>query len=163
MIGVKTNNVGEGSFSMLFATPTLARLLAIFALDPAKRFFQKELVGATGSSLYLVQRELKRLEGAGLISRVLRGRQVEYAVNTGHPAFSGLREALLNTIALADRLRAALAREPLHVALGDDLGLLRVEAHRRGRRGLRRARALGCDRRVELAPPPAPAVEKGGS
>jgi hypothetical protein len=109
MIGLKTNSVGDDSFAAVFATPTLARLLAVFALDPERRLYQKELVSATGSSLYLVQRELRRLERAGLVSRVPRGRQVEYAVNTGHPAFSGLREALLNTIALADRLRGALA------------------------------------------------------
>jgi hypothetical protein len=109
MVGVKTNSIGDDSLVVVFATPTLAKLLAVFALEPGRRFFQKELVVATGSSLYLVQRELKRLEGTGLISRVSRGRQVEYSVNASHPAFSGLRDALLNTIALADRLRRALA------------------------------------------------------
>jgi len=112
MVGLKTNPVGDGSLAAVFATPTLAKLLAVFALEPNRRFYQKELVTATGSSLYLVQRELTRLERTGLISRAAKGRQVEYAVNTGHPAFSGLRDALMKTIALADRLRGELADVP---------------------------------------------------
>ncbi len=108
MVGLKTNIVGDSSLEALFATPTLAKLLAVFALEPDRRFYQKELVSSVDSSLYLVQRELKRLERTGLISRTPRGRQVEYVANPSHPAFSGLREALLNTLALADRLRMAL-------------------------------------------------------
>ena len=109
MVGLKTKSVGVDSLAALFATPTLVGLLAVFALDPERRFYQKELVAATGSSLYLVQRELKRLENVGIVTRLPRGRQVEYVVNRNHPAFFGLRDALLKTVALADRLRLALA------------------------------------------------------
>lgn len=109
MISLKTNLVGDASLAAVFATPTLAKLLAVLFLEPERRFYQKELVTATGSSLYLVQRELRRLERTGLVERMPRGRQVEYVVNTAHPAFYGLRDALLNTVALADRLRRALA------------------------------------------------------
>ncbi|GAB4262420.1 MAG: hypothetical protein Kow00122_18870 [Thermoleophilia bacterium] len=96
-------------FSSVFATPTLAALLSLFALDPERVYYQRELVKLTGSSLYLVQRELKRLEKVGLISREHWGRQVRYRVNVHHSGFAGLRQALLNTVALANRLRAALA------------------------------------------------------
>lgn len=109
MIGLETKQFGDRSLAGIFATSTLAKLLTVLTLHPGRSFFQKELVTATGSSLYLVQRELKRLEGVGLISRAVRGRQVEYTINEGHPAFSGLRDALLNTIGLADVLRDALA------------------------------------------------------
>ncbi|MBN2848075.1 MAG: nucleotidyltransferase domain-containing protein [Coriobacteriia bacterium] len=96
----------------IFATPTLASLLGVFARDPERTYIQKELVEASGGSLYLVQRELKRLEEAGLVARETRGRQVEYTVNAGHPAFAGIREALLATTGLGDRLRDALADLP---------------------------------------------------
>lgn len=109
MIGANTNMVGAMPFAAIFATPTLAALLAVLALEPERRFFQRELVDATGSSLYLVQRELKRLERAGLVHRTPRGRQVEYEANTAHPAFAGLREALLRTAGLGERIRMALA------------------------------------------------------
>lgn len=91
----------------IFATPTLAALLSVFARAPERTYIQKELVEETGGSLYLVQRELKRLEDAGLVARETRGRQVEYTANVQHPAFAGLREVLLATVALGDRLRAA--------------------------------------------------------
>lgn len=96
----------------IFATPTLAALLAVFARQPERSFYQKELVEATGGSLYLVQRELRRLETAGLVARTPRGRHVEYRACTDHPAFPGLREALLRSIALGDVLRAALSDVP---------------------------------------------------
>ncbi|MBU4555742.1 MAG: nucleotidyltransferase domain-containing protein [Actinobacteria bacterium] len=96
------------SIETIFATPTLAAILAVFARDPGRTYIQKELVDETGGSLYLVQRELKRLEQTGLIARETRGRQVEYTANAQHPAFAGLRDVLLATIALGDRLRDAL-------------------------------------------------------
>lgn len=101
----------------IFATPTLAALLAVFAREPERTYIQKELVDETGGSLYLVQRELKRLEDAGLVARETRGRQVEYTANVQHPAFAGLRDVLLATVALGDRLRAALPDLPgVHLA-----------------------------------------------
>lgn len=109
MVGAKTNGIGATSaFVDVFATPTLAALLTILVEEPERRFMQKELVERSGSSLYLAQRELKRLERAGLISREQRGRQVEYRTNTAHPAFAGLRMALLSTLGLGERLRTAL-------------------------------------------------------
>jgi predicted nucleotidyltransferase len=108
MVGTETNLVGTNDIAGIFVTPTLAALLATFARAPSRTYMQKELVEETGGSLYLVQRELKRLEAAGLVAREKRGRQVEYAVNTRHPAFPGLRDALLATVALGDRLRDSL-------------------------------------------------------
>jgi predicted nucleotidyltransferase len=96
----------------IFVTPTLAALLATFARTPSRTYMQKELVEETGGSLYLVQRELKRLEAAGLVAREKRGRQVEYTANTHHPAFPGLRDALLATVALGNRLRDSLRDLP---------------------------------------------------
>ena len=100
------------NMTSIFATPTLAALLSVFARDSSRTYIQKELVQETGGSLYLVQRELKRLEDAGLVVREERGRQVEYTANVRHPGFAGLREAILATVALGDRLKAALGDVP---------------------------------------------------
>ncbi|MHB1475928.1 MAG: aminotransferase class I/II-fold pyridoxal phosphate-dependent enzyme, partial [Dermatophilaceae bacterium] len=112
IVGRETNEVGMSDITSIFATPTLAALLAVFARNPERTYIQKELVQETGGSLYLVQRELKRLEGAGLVARETRGRQVEYTANAQHPAFAGLRDVLLATIALGDKLRGALMGLP---------------------------------------------------
>jgi predicted nucleotidyltransferase len=112
MVGPTTNTVGADAFVDIFATRTTARILAVFALRPDAVLYQKEIVDLTGSSLYLVQRELKRLERTGLIARSERGRHVEYRALTSHPAFPGIRDALLRTIALGDALRASLEGLP---------------------------------------------------
>ena len=109
MVGSETNIVGSSPVTAVFATPTLAALLSVFAREPERRYYQKELVELIGGSLFLVQRELKRLEHSGLVGRETRGRQVEYRANTHHPAFRGLRDALLNSVALGDRLKGALS------------------------------------------------------
>lgn len=100
------------SLSEIFVTPTLSALLTVFALHPERWFYQKELVALTGGSLYLVQRELKRLESVGLIDRRPRGRQVEYRANARHAGFPGLRDSVVRTIGLGDILRHALAQVP---------------------------------------------------
>lgn len=122
--------VGMRSIAAIFATPTLAALLAVLVREPERRYYQKQLVDLTGGSLYLVQRELGRLERTGLVIRIPRGRQVEYEVNASHPAFHGLREALLRTLALGDSIRSAVESVPGvrlafvfgSVARGDDTG-----------------------------------------
>ena len=106
-----TNSIGRSTISSLFASDTLVALLAHFALHPGERFYQRELARLTGSNLYLVQRELARLVDAGILTREPRGRQVEYSLVPGHPAWPGLRDLLLRTAALAGRLASAL--EPL--------------------------------------------------
>ena len=58
-----------GGFAGRFATPTLVSLLG---LSPTRRdgdFYQPELAGLTGSRLVPVQRDLRRLESAGLVAR----------------------------------------------------------------------------------------------
>jgi hypothetical protein len=109
MIGRETKSIGRSPLVDVFATPTLAALLAEFALSPEESFYQRELVRRTGGSLYLVQRELKRLERAGLIVREERGRQVEYHYDVSSPAAAGLRDAVLKTFALGGRLAADLS------------------------------------------------------
>jgi len=111
MIGHMTNLVGRSTVSSLFASDTLVALLAHFALHPEGRFYQRELARLTSSSLYLVQRELARLVDTGILRREPRGRQVEYSLVPGHPAWPGLSDLLLRTEALAGRLASAL--EPL--------------------------------------------------
>lgn len=106
-----TNSVGRSSIASLFASDTLAALLAYFALHPEGRFYQRELARLTGFNLYLVQRALARLEDTGILHREPRGRQVEYSLVPEHPAWPGLRDLLLRTEALAGRLASAL--EPL--------------------------------------------------
>jgi predicted nucleotidyltransferase len=67
------------------------------------------LADGAGTGLYAVQRELVRLEKAGLVIRTPRGNRVYYRANRSHPAFEDLKRVILKTIGLGDALRAALA------------------------------------------------------
>jgi predicted nucleotidyltransferase len=108
-IGRITKSIGAGGWADLFASGTLARLLTALATGPETAFYQKELADLAGTGLYAVQRELARLEKAGLVVRTPRGNRVYYKANRGHPAFEDLKRVILKTVGLGEALRAALA------------------------------------------------------
>jgi predicted nucleotidyltransferase len=109
IFGRSTKNLGDRGWVGLFASPTMARLLTVFLTHAEKDFYQKELAEATGAGLYTVQRELARLDKAGLVTRMPRGNRVYYRANRAHPAFEDLKRAILKTSGLGEALRAALA------------------------------------------------------
>jgi len=108
-VGRSTNILGTAPLADLFASPTLARLLAIVLTHAGKDFYQKELAEATGAGLYTVQRELARLEKAELVTRTPRGNRVYYRANRDHPAFEDLKRVVLKTVGLGEALRSALS------------------------------------------------------
>jgi len=108
-IGRLTKTIGDGRWEGLFASRTLARLLTTLLTRPETAFYQKELADGAGTGLYAVQRELARLEKAGLVVRTPRGNRVYYRANRSHPAFEDLKRVILKTMGLGEALRAALA------------------------------------------------------
>jgi predicted nucleotidyltransferase len=109
IIGRMTKTIGEESWEGLFASGTLARLLTTFLTRPETAFYQKELADAAGTGLYAVQRELARLERAGLVVRTPRGNRIYYRADPSHSVFEDLKRVILKTMGLGDALRAALA------------------------------------------------------
>ncbi len=107
--GRLTKSIGNGGWAGLFASGTLARLLMTFVTHPETVFYQKELADGAGTGLYAVQRELVRLEKAGLVLRAPRGNRVYYRANRSHPAFEDLKRVILKTMGLGEALRTALA------------------------------------------------------
>lgn len=102
--------IGEAGFAEIFASPTLTALLRVFLLRADASVYQRELVDAAGARLYTVQRELARMERAGLILRAPRGNRVYYRANRAHPAFEDLKQVFLKTVALGDGLRIGAAK-----------------------------------------------------
>lgn len=98
----------RSSLVSLFPSPTLVDLLSVFFLHPTRRFYQRDLVDRTGGILKQVQRGLKRIEKAGLVSKTREGNRVYYEAQRAHPAFEDLRKVFLKTVALADVLRDRL-------------------------------------------------------
>jgi hypothetical protein len=123
-------------------TTTQRRLLAFLFGEPERAFHLRELLALTGSGHGAAQRELRRLERAGLV-RVShqRGRSFLQA-DTRSPIHGALVELVRMTVGLTDPLRHAFAdveadlhlcfalepeRDPL-AAPARDLGMIVVPA-----------------------------------
>ena len=72
-------------------------------------FYLRQIARLSGLAVGSIQRELKRLTEAGIITRSVQGRQVYYRANEACPVFGELKSILIKTAGVADVLRAALA------------------------------------------------------
>lgn len=85
------------------------RVLGVLFGNPRRSFYANEVIGLAHSGTGAVQRELARLEAAGLVTVTRVGKQKHYQANAGSPLFEELRALVLKTIGLVDVLRATLA------------------------------------------------------
>jgi predicted nucleotidyltransferase len=85
------------------------RVLGVLFGNPGRSFYANEVIALARSGTGAVQRELARLEGAGLVTATRVGKQKHYQANSASPMFAELRGLVLKTSGLADVLREALA------------------------------------------------------
>jgi predicted nucleotidyltransferase len=85
------------------------RVLGVLFGNPGRSFYANEVIGLARSGTGAVQRELARLEAAGLVTASRIGKQKHYQANEASPVFQELRALVLKTSGLADVLREALA------------------------------------------------------
>jgi predicted nucleotidyltransferase len=91
---------------------TRRQVLALFFGRPHEAFYLRQMVRETGAGLGAVQREVKRLLNAGLITRVHAGSQIHYSANRDSPVYGELHSLLTKTAGIADILRKALMTSP---------------------------------------------------
>jgi len=103
-----TNGADAGIMNFLFGR-TRRVLLARLLGRPDQAFYFRELVRQLGLGLGAAQRELRRLEQAGIVRRQRRGNQTYYQADPACPVFAELRGLVVRTFGVADVLRAALA------------------------------------------------------
>ena len=89
-------------------TRTQGRVLALLFGQPRRSFFGSEVIALAGSGSGAVQRELARLEQAGLVTVQRIGRQKHYQANSRSPLYKELRGIVQKTVGLVDPLREAL-------------------------------------------------------
>ena len=85
------------------------RVLGVLFGQPRRSFYANEIIALARSGSGAVQRELARLEAAGLVTVNRVGKQKHYQANAASPVFEELRALILKTVGLADVLRTALA------------------------------------------------------
>lgn len=101
--------MGTISLADALFTKVQQRVLAVLFGNPGRSFYAQEVIALADSGTGAVQRELVRLESAGLATATRIGRQKHYQANPASPVFAELRTLVLKTSGLADVLRTALA------------------------------------------------------
>lgn len=90
-------------------TKSQQRVLAVLFGNPRRSFYANEIINLAGVGSGATQRELARLEGAGLVTVNRVGKQKHYQANADAAVFEPLRELILKTSGLASVLLSALA------------------------------------------------------
>src|SRR5688572_29190150 len=106
------------SLSSALFGKTRRSVLGLLFGEPDRSFFLREIARRTGAGQGAVQRELRRLADAGIISRHPVGRTVMYRANPESPVYEDLRRLIAKTAGVAEHLRQALAplRDRVEVA-----------------------------------------------
>ncbi len=105
-MGKKANDISAALFP-----GTKRKILALFFLNPDQEYYFSQVVRLTATRQGVIQRELKSLTEAGILTSEKRGRQKFYTVNQKHPIFRDLRNIIFKTYGVIGRIREAL--EPL--------------------------------------------------
>jgi predicted nucleotidyltransferase len=95
----------------LFTSSARVRVLTVLLLNPANRFYQRQIQSLTRLPARAVQREMARLESLGLVLRDVDGNRVYYTVNRGFALYPELKGLVLKTTGLGDFLREHLSSQ----------------------------------------------------
>lgn len=87
---------------------TKRKILALFFLNPDQEYYFSEVVRLTGTRQGVIQRELKSLTDADILTSERRGRQKFYSVNRKLPIFQDLRNIIFKTYGVIGKIQKAL-------------------------------------------------------
>ena len=104
--------MNETTLGAFFGSEARVAVLRLFMLDPARGYYQRQISAATGVALRGIQRELERLEAAGLLFAHKEGKRTIYQVDMEFPLLPELRGMVLKTADEFERLRGELALDP---------------------------------------------------
>jgi predicted nucleotidyltransferase len=102
-MGMQSSSLGEALF-----TKTQQRVLGLLFGNPERSYYTNEIVRFAEAGIGTVQRELQRLESAGLITSRKIGNQKHYQANRAAAIFEELHGIVIKTVGLADVLRKAI-------------------------------------------------------
>ena len=95
----------------LFSSKARIAVLRLFLLNPEERFYVREVAARTDQPRRAVQRELRKLEGIGLLEHTVDGNRKYYQVSKDCPIFPELKSMFLKTVGLGDVLREHLVEK----------------------------------------------------
>ena len=109
-MGITSKSLTRSNLSLADAlfTTTQQRVLGILFGQPHRSFYANELIELATGGAGAIQRELKRLSDAGLVTVRKIGNQKHYQANPSTPIFDDLVNIVLKTIGLAQPIKVAL-------------------------------------------------------
>lgn len=102
-MGIKKNNLSKALFPKVRQV-----VLGLLYGQPDRDFYTNEIIKLTQMGTGAIQRELKNLSEAGLLTTKEVGNQKRYQANKSSPFFSELRSIVIKSFGLSDILREAL-------------------------------------------------------
>ena len=80
----------SSNLEVLFSSAARVQVLHLFFSHPDSQFYQREIERETGQPIRAVQREVKRLEEIGLLTRSTEGNRVFYRLDPEFPLLAEL-------------------------------------------------------------------------
>lgn len=96
-----------GVADLLFGQTRRAVLSLLYG-HADETFYLRQIARTIGASVGAVQREVRQLSGADLITRSARGNQITYRANPKSPIFGELKSLILKTAGVHDVIRESL-------------------------------------------------------
>ena len=102
----------------LFTSQARVEVLKLFFLRSSSRHYMREISSLTDQPVRAIQRELARLEDAGLLISSVEGNRKYFQANRQSPVFSELRALMVKTAGIVDQLKKILQTrsDTIHVA-----------------------------------------------
>jgi predicted nucleotidyltransferase len=107
IMGSPTRIETRPSGASLFGA-TRQAVLSLFFSHADQRYYQRQVIRMLGLGSGAVQRDLEHLTSAGVLTRIVDGRQTYYQANPKSPIFSELRGLIRKTFGIVQILRSGL-------------------------------------------------------
>ena len=98
----------DSGLSALVTSQARVDILKLLLLNPGDRRYLREVASLTHQPLQAAQRELARLEAAGLLTVTIEGNRKYYQANRQSPIFPEINALLVKTVGLGDLFRQHL-------------------------------------------------------
>lgn len=118
-LGIYMTGPSSSSLADALFASTQQKVLGLLFGQPERSFFVTEIMGLVKAGRGAVQRELHRLERAGLVSVQMHGNQKHYQANRNSPLYDEICSIVRKTVGLEEPLRVAVDSLPetIHLAL----------------------------------------------
>lgn len=99
----------------LFTSQAREEVLRVLLLNPAGRHYLREIATLTRQPVRAIQRELARLQEAGLVERSRQGNRTYYQANRESPVFTELKALFVKTAGLGGLIRKNLLERQVSI------------------------------------------------